>query len=143
MPKQQTDAVNAVHLHSYAGYFGFLTIIATFCVYWLKPFWPVTVRHFPWLPWASPVFIIFLISLLFYVQKQKLSELLISSIVGLSLYFFIEGFGWTLLFSRIDGLTPPSTTGYFFIGLINTLANLPAVAVFILLQIALVIWRRG
>jgi hypothetical protein len=112
-----------------------LVIAATFGVYWVKPFWPTTVRPFPWLAVASPFFLTFLTLLLLCVQKMKITKFLISSILLLTMYFFIEGFGWTLIFSYFDGLRPPSWVDLLFIGLVNVVANLPAATVFTLLQV--------
>ena len=131
MPKQQTDASRRTNL-----LWGAVIVAATFSIYWIKPFWPVTVRPFSWLAWASPFFIAFLILLSLYGQKTKPMQFLISSVLLLAMYFFVEGFGWQILFSQFDGLRPPSVAGHLFIGFINVLANLSTIAVFIFLQFA-------
>jgi hypothetical protein len=112
--------------------FWLVIVASTFCVYLAKPLWPVTVSHFQWQWPASVVCFVALGTFAFYTRHIRFWPLVGLSLLALMFYFVVEGMIWTLLFVELGYLSHPEDAP--FIGFINLLANIPAIAVFVALQ---------
>jgi hypothetical protein len=125
--------MNRAFLQTFTVWGGWSLIVGTtWCVYLVKPTWPHTVAHFPWLWAASPFFFAFLCVVAFYIERMTAVRSLVYSLLLLTSYFLIEAPTWTLF-----------EEGFPFVGLMNLIYNLPAIAAFLALNLVRLLALKG
>jgi hypothetical protein len=104
----------------------------TFWLYVAKPYWPNSVRHFPWRWPAAPVFCLVLCVLAFLIHRLGFARAMAYSLVVLSVYFFAEGLVGSFLFAELGVFAPGSRRQDIpLLGLVDLYSNLPVVATFL------------
>jgi hypothetical protein len=130
--------MNRAFLRTFTGWGGWsLIVVTTWCLYVIKPAWPHTVAHFPWLWAASPFFLAFLCVVAFYIERITSLRSLVYSLLLLTSYFLIEAPTWTLLeaFAGPHRGSIPFLGFLPFVGLMNLIYNSPAIAAFLALNL--------